>query len=47
MASVALARKLSRDEIRLRGATPCVGLLTLADYLEELKPWKVEAHEIA
>ncbi len=47
LASVALARKLSRGEIQSRGATPCVGLLTLADYLDELRPWKVEAHEIA
>ena len=46
MASVALARKLARGEIALRGAMPCVGLLTLAEYLDELKPWKVEAHEI-
>ena len=47
MASVALARKLSRGTVAARGAMPCVGLVTLAEYLEELKSWKVEAHEIA
>jgi hypothetical protein len=46
MAAVALARKLARGELRSRGATPCVGLVTLAEYLRELEPFEVEAHEL-
>lgn len=46
MACVALARKLQRGTIATRGAVPCVGLVTLDEYLEELKPYKVQAHEI-
>jgi hypothetical protein len=47
MASVALARKLQRGVLAVRGAMPCVGLLSLDEYLEELEPWRVETHEIA
>lgn len=46
MAAVALARKLARGEIAVRGAMPCVGLITLEEYLRELEPFEVEAHEI-
>ena len=41
MAAVRLARKLARGEMRLRGAQPCLGLLTLPEYLEELEPFAV------
>lgn len=37
MAAVALARKLANDELQLRGATACVGVLSLQDYLAELQ----------
>jgi saccharopine dehydrogenase-like NADP-dependent oxidoreductase len=47
MASVAVARKLARGTVAARGAMPCVGLVTLAEYLEELESWEVEAHEDA
>ena len=46
MAAVALARKLRRGAVTERGAIPCVGLLALDEYLDELKPFKVQAHEI-
>lgn len=36
MAAVALARKLATGSLEARGAMPCVGLLTLDDYLAEL-----------
>lgn len=36
MAAVALARKLAAGSLEARGAMPCVGLLTLDDYLAEL-----------
>ena len=41
MAAVRLARKLARGEIAERGARPCIGLLTLGEYLEELRPFRV------
>jgi hypothetical protein len=47
MASIAIARKLQRGDLAQAGAVPCVGLVTLSEYLDELKPWKVEAHEVA
>jgi short subunit dehydrogenase-like uncharacterized protein len=47
MASIALARKLQRGAFAERGAMPCVGLITLSEYLDELQPWKVTAHEVA
>jgi hypothetical protein len=46
MAAVALARKLARPDFALRGAMPCVGLLTLEEYLHELEPFDVRAHEV-
>ena len=42
----ALARKLARPEFTVRGATPCVGLLTLEEYLHELEPFDVRAYEV-
>lgn len=36
MAAVALARKLAAGSLAARGAMPCVGLLSLAEYLAEL-----------
>jgi len=37
MAAVALARGLAAGEISVRGAMPCVGLITLQEYLAELE----------
>lgn len=37
MAAVALARKLAAGTLSVRGAMPCLGLLTLEDYLAELE----------
>lgn len=37
MAAVALARKLAAGELRQRGATPCIGLLSTQEYLYELE----------
>jgi hypothetical protein len=36
MAAVALARKLAAGTLNARGAMPCLGLLTLGEYLAEL-----------
>lgn len=37
MAAVALARKLAAGTLQVRGATPCLGLLTQEEYLAELQ----------
>ena len=41
MAAVSLARKLARGTLAERGARPCVGLVTLEEYLAELRPFPV------
>ena len=41
MAAVRLARNLAAGEVEARGAMPCVGLLTLDEYMDELKDLKV------
>jgi saccharopine dehydrogenase-like NADP-dependent oxidoreductase len=42
MAAVRLARNLAAGVIETRGAMPCVGLLALDEYLDELKDLKVK-----
>lgn len=37
MAAVALARKLAAGQLRQRGATPCIGLLSKDEYVAELE----------
>lgn len=41
MAAILLARKLARGEIAARGAFPCVGFLTLAEFEGEFARWKI------
>jgi hypothetical protein len=41
MAAVSLARRLARGTLAERGARPCVGLVTLDEYLAELRPFPV------
>ena len=41
MAAVRLARKISAGAMAGRGALPCMGLVTLDEYLEELRPFDV------
>lgn len=36
MPAIILAKKLANDEIKLKGATPCVGIITREEYLEAL-----------
>lgn len=42
--AVILARKIVSGEFSQRGAMPCVGLVNLTEYLEELKDFRVETH---
>ena len=43
--AIILARKLAKGELPLTGAVPCVGLVTLEDYLDELKNFKIQTYE--
>jgi len=43
-AAIALARKLAGGACTLRGALPCVGLVSLPEYLRELDGFQVDAH---
>jgi hypothetical protein len=45
MAAVAIARKLAANEIAAAGATPCIGLLTLGEYLAELDGLAIRTEE--
>ncbi len=39
--AIVLAKRLVRGEISDRGATPCVGLVTLDEYLAELRDFAI------
>jgi hypothetical protein len=41
MAAILLVEKLVRGEIATRGAFPCMGFLTLADFESEFKRWQI------
>lgn len=41
-ASIALAKKLACGDIQITGAMPCMGLLTVEDYLDALAPFDVQ-----
>jgi hypothetical protein len=41
MAAILLARKLARGALSIRGAMPCMGLLTLAEFEPEFSRWGI------
>jgi NAD(P)-dependent dehydrogenase (short-subunit alcohol dehydrogenase family) len=41
MATILLARKLARGDLPVRGAMPCMGLLTLAEFEPEFSRWGI------
>lgn len=41
MAAILLARKLARGELTVRGAFPCMGLLTLEEFEDEFARWRI------
>jgi len=41
MAAILLARKLARGELALRGAFPCVGLVSLQEFEREFERWHI------
>ncbi len=44
--AVVLVKKILNNRFNIRGATPCVGLITLEEYLDELKMLKVKTIEL-
>ncbi|HLQ26579.1 MAG TPA: saccharopine dehydrogenase NADP-binding domain-containing protein [Acidiferrobacterales bacterium] len=44
MPAILLARKLSRGEITARGASPCIGFLTLGDFAPEFALWNMQTY---
>lgn len=42
MPAILLAQKLARNELTIRGAVPCMGLLTLDEFSPEFARWKIE-----
>lgn len=42
MPAILLVRKLARGEIKTRGATPCMGLLSLDDFATEFAKWDIQ-----
>jgi len=45
LAAVALAKKMARGELTQRGAMPCIGLLSLDEYLAETNELRIQTHE--
>lgn len=45
--AVVLARKIWNGTFRKVGAYPCVGLVSLEEYLDELKPWNIKTYELS
>ena len=40
--AIVLAIRVARDEVALRGALPCVGLVELEAILDEMKPLRID-----
>jgi hypothetical protein len=45
--AIVLAEKLVRGDLDARGAMPCVGLVSLEEYLERLRVYNVATHSEA
>ena len=43
--AIVLAQKLVEDKLRFRGAAPCVAMVTLEEYLAELKEYEISTFE--
>ncbi len=43
--AIILAKKIVRGEDNLMGAIPCVGLVTLEEYLKELAPFNIQTYQ--
>ena len=44
--AIILARKLATGQSLTAGAKPCVGMVALEEYLEELKPFNIRTYEV-
>ena len=45
--SVILAKRMLAEKTFEAGAKPCVGMITLQEYLDELKPFKIKTYEFS
>ncbi len=43
--AIILARKLATGGSLAAGAEPCVGMVTLGEYLDELKPFNIRTYD--
>ncbi|HWU00564.1 MAG TPA: saccharopine dehydrogenase NADP-binding domain-containing protein [Terriglobales bacterium] len=44
--AIVLAKKILRRDLTIKGAVPCLGLVTLKEYLQELKPFQVQTFTV-
>ena len=44
--AIILSKKIIQDRIHLSGATPCVGMITLEEYMKELAGFSIKQHVI-
>ncbi|HVI90456.1 MAG TPA: saccharopine dehydrogenase NADP-binding domain-containing protein [Dongiaceae bacterium] len=42
--AIVLAKKMLRRDLAAKGAVPCLGLVTLEEYLQELQPFKIQTY---
>lgn len=42
MPAIVLAKKIMNDEMHIRGAVPCVGMITLKEYMDELNEFDIQ-----
>ena len=43
--AILLVKKLVSGELKLKGATPCVALVSLSEYLDELKQYDIHTFQ--
>ena len=46
IAAIVLAKQLARNELDLTGAMPCVGLVSLDTYVQELAPYEIDTYTL-
>ncbi len=44
--AIVLAKQLARNELDLTGAMPCVGLVSIDTYIQELAPYNINTYTL-
>lgn len=44
--AIILAKKIMRDELHISGAMPCMGMITLDEYMQELAEFSIKQYVI-